>query len=140
LTIGVNIKDPNTGVLAKISNNGEILTRPLKFSEIKFASITVADTANNLYKPRVPERFVINGIILNTNKDVGVNGAIVNLYESSSATSLTIDTQLLRLNILKNDTVIIGNILVLTTEGKFINVKSDDTIVNISVTGFYIDV
>jgi len=124
----------------KVSPQGEILTRQLKFSQGQFQAIDAADTAFNFFTPRAGEQFVITGILLNTNKDVGVNGAIFDLYESSSASSTTIDKQLARLNILKNDTVSIPGTFLAVTQGKFLNGKADDTIVNVTVGGYFIDV
>jgi len=140
LTIGVNIKDPKSGFLGKVSDQGEILTRQLKFDEVKFQSIDANDTAFNFFKAVANQRFVITGIILNTNKDIGVNGAIIDIYEASSVSSTTIDKSLLELNLLKNQTTSVVPLLLGVSEGKFVNGKSDDAIVNVSIVGYFIDV
>jgi len=102
--------------------------------------MNVADTAFNFYIAKTKQRFVIVGLILNTNKDIGVNGAIIDIYEANTNDSTTIDKQILKLNLLKNQTTTVIPILFGVTEGKFVNGKTDDTIVNVSIVGYYIDV
>ncbi len=139
--IDIHIKDGSGSKnYAKISPQGEIFTRQLKFGIAKFQAMDTTDTAFNFFPPRPGERFVITGVLVNTNKDIGVDGAIVDLYEASSATSTTIDKSLARTNLLKNDTVPLPGIFLGVTEGKFINGKTDDTIVNMTVGGYYVDV
>ncbi len=139
--IKVNIVDGfGDSTPVKVSPQGEILTRQLKFGEGQFQSMDTIDTAFNFFKSRAAERFVITGILINTNKDIGVNGATFDLYEASSASSTAIDKQLVRLNILKNDTVAIPGTFLAVTEGKFLNGKTDDATVNVTVGGYFIDV
>jgi len=139
--IKVNIVDGHgTSNTIKVSPQGELLVRQLKFGRPKFQAIDTIDTAFNFFLPRAGEQFVITGILLNTNKDIGANGAIVDIYESSSATSTTIDSQIVRINVLKNDTVPIPGIFFGVTEGKFLNGKTDDATVNVTIGGYYIDV
>ncbi len=137
--IDVGIKD-GLGRSVKISPQGELFVRQLKFGESQFQSLDTIDTAFNFFKPMALERFVVTGVIINTNKDVGVNGAIVDVYEADSETSTTIDKQLFKINMLKNDSLPITNILLGVTEGKFVNGKTDDAIVNITLGGYFIDV
>lgn len=99
--IPVKFVDPITKISVRVSDQGELFTRQLKFGEVEFNSMAVIDTANNFFKARAGERFIITGILINSNKDVGANGAIVDIYEASSTTSLTVDKQLVQLNILK---------------------------------------
>lgn len=139
--IKVNLSDGHgSGNLVKVSPQGEILTRQLKFSEGQFQSMDTVDTAFNFFKPRAGERFVITSILINTNKDIGVNGATVDIYEASSDSSTSIDKQLLRIIPLKNETIVATGAFVAVNEGKFLNGKTDDATVNVTLGGYYIDV
>jgi len=126
--------------VAKVTPQGEILVRQLKFGEGKFQALDTIDTAFNFFLARAGQRFVITGILINSNKDVGANGAIVDIYEAGSTTSTTIDNQLARVNITKNQTVPIPGIFLAVSEGKFVNGKTDDATVNITIGGYFIDV
>ena len=139
--IKVNIGDGSGGGSSvKVSPQGELLTRQLKFSEPKFQALDTIDTAFNFFPPKAGQQFIITQVLLNTNKDIGANGAIFDLYEANSSSSTTIDKQLVKLNILKNDTVPVPGIFLGVSEGKFLNGKTDDAVVNVTVAGYFIDI
>lgn len=139
--IKVNISDGHgSGNIAKITPQGEILTRQLKFSESQFQAMDTIDTAFNFFKAKAGERFIITSVLLNTNKDIGVNGANVDIYEADSVSSTTIDKQILKINQLKNETTPITGTFVAVNEGKFLNGKTDDAIVNVTIGGYFIDI
>ena len=139
--IKVNIGDGSGGGSSvKVTPQGELLTRQLKFGEGQFQALDTINTAFNFFKSRAGERFIITTALINTNKDIGANGAIFDLYEADSETSTTIDKQLAKINILKNDVISIPGIFIAVSEGKFLNGKTDDTIVNVTISGYYIDI
>jgi len=139
--IKVNIGDGSgSGSSVKVSPQGELLIRQLKFDESKFQALDTINTAFNFFKPRAGERFIITAALINTNKDIGVNGAIFDLYEADSETSTTIDKQVAKVNMLKNNTIPIPGMFMGVSEGKFLNGKTDDAIVNVTITGYYIDI
>jgi len=75
--IKVNIGDGSGGGSSvKVTPQGELLTRQLKFGESQFQSLDTINTAFNFFKARAGERFIITGALINTNKDIGVDGAI----------------------------------------------------------------
>ena len=139
--IKVNIGDGSGGGSSvKVSPQGEFFTRQLKFGEGQFQALDTINTAFNFFKPRAGERFIITIALINTNKDIGVDGAIFDLYEADSETSTTIDKQLAKINILKNDVISIPGIFIAVSEGKFLNGKTDDATVNVTIGGYYIDI
>lgn len=74
---------------AGVSSNGELLTRAFDYSDFNFQTIDAADTAFNHFKPKEGFQFVITGVIVSGNKDIGVNGAILTVYTATTATSTT---------------------------------------------------
>jgi len=139
--IKVNIGDGSGGGSSvKVTPQGELLTRQLKFGESQFQALDTINTAFNFFKPRAGERFIITAALINTNKDIGVDGAIFDLYEADSETSTTIDKQLTKVSIIKNDTISIPGTFMAVSQGKFLNGKTDDAIVNVTITGYYIDI
>ncbi len=137
--IDVSLKD-GLGNSIKISPQGEILTRQLKFGEGSFQALDTINTAFNFFKAVSKQKFIITGILVNTNKDIGVDGSTIDIYEASSVSSTTIDKQLFKIIILKNDTLPIPSIFIAVNEGKFLNGKTDDATVNITIGGYFIDV
>ena len=130
------LKDRLTGRFANISNNNELMVAQ-QFSTAKKVTLNVDNTAFNLVKPRAGNKIIITGMIVNTNRDIGPNGAVIDIFETSSETSGTIDTPILSFDLIKNQTTITAPILIETTEGKFINAKASDSDVNVTLLSYF---
>ena len=127
------------GNLAKISDQGELIIRGAEYSTFKKQQITDSN-AVNFFKPLSGKKFIVSGIILNTDRNVGVNGSAIEVYEASTASETTIDTSIISIDLVKNQTVSLTPLLIETEEGKFINGKADDFNVNVSVLGYFVNV
>ena len=125
---------------ARVTHAGELVVVRGNYDTTKTASMTSTATAYNLALPQNGFRFIITGIILNADKNVSAtDGAIVEVYEASTATETTQLKNLFTLNIGKNTTVPITGILVQTTSGRYINAETDDATVNITLLGYYLE-
>jgi len=131
------IKDRLTGKFANVSNNNELMVAN-QFSSAEKVTLTVDNTAVNLVKPRAGQKAILTGLIVNTNRDIGVNGALIEIYEASSETAGTVDKAILSFDLIKNQTTITAPILIETNEGKFINAKSDDSNVNVTLLCYFV--
>ena len=137
MTLKIQVSDGYEGTrhLAGVSHAGEFVVKGFGESEIAYKSITVINTAYNFFIPKPGQNFVMTSVIF----DVGA-AATVDLYESSSATSTTIDKQIFKFSLLKDTfTPIIlpfGGFIKIT-EGKFLNAKTDVQPVGMTVVGFY---
>jgi len=136
MTIKVLIQG-NNGKTARVSNTGELVVHP-PFSQATRVILTVDNTPLNFVKARALEKLIITGIIVNTNRDIGVNGALVEIYEASSVASSTVDKGILSFDLVKNQTVVTAPLFIETTQGKFINAKASDSEVNITLLGFFV--
>lgn len=139
MTIGVNLQDPKSGILAKVSEQGELVTRPADYSKAIKKQITDSN-AVNFFKPQAGKKLIVTGIIINTDRNVGVNGSAIDIYETSTSTSTTIDSSIVSIDLAKNQTTPLVPLLIETEEGKFINGKADDFNVNVSVLGYFVEV
>jgi len=136
MTIKVIIQG-NNGKTARVSDTGELVVQP-PFSQATRVILTVDNTPLNFVKARALEKLIITGIIVNTNRDVGVNGALIEIYEASSESSATVDKGILSFDLIKNQTVVTSPLFIETTAGKFINAKASDSEVNITLLGFFV--
>jgi len=134
--IHVWLKDKLTGKIAKISDNNELMIAQ-QFSTASKVTLTVDNTAVNLVKPLAGKKVIVTGLIVNTNRDIGVNGALIEIFEASSETSGTVDKGILSFDLVKNQTTITAPILLETNEGKFINAKADDSEVNVTLLSYF---
>ena len=136
MTLKIFIKDGGgTGSLAEVSGAGELVVKGYGNSEIAFNTMTSANTAYNFFIPKSGQNFVITSVIF----DVGA-AAVIDLYESSSATSTTIDKQIFKFSLIKDTFVPItlpfGGFIKIT-EGEFLNAKTSVQPVDMTIIGFY---
>jgi hypothetical protein len=139
MSIDVRIGDGFNGGTAKVTKRNQLVTAPLEFSKFYTASVTVNDTAANLLWPRAGKRFVITEIILNSDRDVGVNGAITKIFEAANDTTATVSTLIYEDEVAKQTRAVLTGLNIIVSEGVWVNVVADDVIVRANVAGYYID-
>jgi len=129
------------GHLARVTHAGELITVRGNYDSTFNAAMTSINTAYNLVTPKSGFQFIVTGIVLNADKNVSAtDGAIAVLYEATSATTTTASKVLLTLNIGKNSTVPLTGILIQTTRGVYVNAKTDDATINITLLGYYLEI
>lgn len=137
MTLKTLIRDGRgTGNLAEISPVGELIVSGFGINTTKFNALNVANTAFNFYIPESGQNFIITAIIYNT----PAGSSTVDVYEASSITSTTINKQIFR--IVTTGATFAPLILSLggfipVTEGEFLNSKTDNPTVNMTIVGFY---
>ena len=132
------IDGAGTKVKTIVTKIGQLVTSPYDYDETTFTELAEDDTAYNFYKPRVGQQFVITGIIASADAQVSNTAdATVVVYEASSTSTLTVDKTLLQLAMVRFDQITFSpNILV--REGKFVNAKTTDDDIHMTITGYYI--
>ena len=140
MTIFVKVHDgAGQGHDARVTHAGELVTVRGNYDQTFQDSMTSINTAYNLVEPRVDNQFIITGIVINADKNVSAtDGAVVEVYEAADATTTTATKTILTLNIGKNSTIPLTGILIQTTKGIFLNAKTDDATVNITLLGYYL--
>lgn len=88
--------------------------------------MTTINTAYNLYLPSVHKCFVITGILMGGDRNIGASGDITEIYQADSATNLTASRDILKVEILKNGHRDIAPMNILVDEGAYVNAKYDD--------------
>ena len=134
----VIIVGPN-GISAQLTPNGEMVTAPLEYSEGVFKELNVVDTSFNFFTPTSGKRRVLTGILISTDRNVGVNGASIVVYEATASDIITVSNTILQLDMTKNQVLPMFGLRFITTEGRFINAKTDDDTVFITLTGYEVD-
>lgn len=125
--------------IVEVSPNGELAIAPLQYSTNKFNNMNVVDTAFNFQKPIAGKQFVITGLIISTSRTVGVNGATIEIYEADSIDSTSVDKTILRVDMIKNQILPLSDLNSITTEGKFLNGKTDDIDVLVTILGYAVN-
>ena len=130
--------DGESGKPAGVSPIGELVVRPYDYTTTAFQNMGAINTAYNLWVPRPAQQFVITMIVVDTNKDVGVDGSTVILYEASSVDTLTVDKTIQQFLMLKQTNRTLTGLFIKVAAGKWVNAKHDDDDVFISVGGYFI--
>jgi hypothetical protein len=138
--IGVKIRDALFGTKkgAGVTNNGELITAPLSYSVPIYKELAAANTAYNFIKPKAGCRIVITTILLFANRNVGANDATVVIYEADSADSTTETKVLFQTEMLKQSRADITGVSLLVNEGKWVNAKTNDDDVFLTIAGYHI--
>ena len=139
MTIDVKIKDGwGSGQEACVTDRGQLVIAPLSYSLSYTVTAAVNNQAYNFVIPLAGKRFVVTDILLYANKGVGASDATVDVYEADSATETTISKSILALEMLKNSSRDMIGLNLIITEGKFLNIKTDDNTVFATVMGYYV--
>ena len=137
--IGVKLKDSDSGDMARVTSRGQVVVSPLSYSQFYFAATASNDVPVNIVTPLTKRSFVIDAIVLSADRSISASGVIIDIYENSiGPTDTTITKQILQQEMIKQSTLTIPDLNLLITEGRWINIKSDDVIVRCNISGYYV--
>ena len=127
------------GFLGKVnvSQIGQLIVGPYTYDTVVAKTSTNDNTAVNFYLPKVHEQFVITGVLLTSDSNVQ-GSAIIDVYEASAIDSTVIDKSILHIDLLKNQFRDIIGLNLKITQGKYLNLKADDSDVSATIMGYYI--
>ncbi len=129
----INIKDSDSGVVAKVTKFGQLVVSPLQYSTPVADELDVIDTAFNFIVPQQGHSIVITDIIVSADNNVSnVTPAEVAIYEAITADTTTIDTGIVSPRIVRADNLALTGLNLIVPEGKFVNAKTNDN--NVLVT------
>ena len=139
MTAPIRIVDPHTGVGAKVTEFGQLVTSPIDYSVSSQIVATVDDLPYNLVGPEHGRSIIVTSIILTANKDVGVNDATVTVYSSSTETSTT-GEDVFQIELARNGQLVLSGLNLKVESGLFLNVKTNDTTVYATVLYYRVPV
>lgn len=123
---------------ASVSSQGEVIVREFDYSDFNTQFLDTINTASNHFKPKDGFRFVIKGISISGNRNIGVNGSIYSLYTANSATSTTIIDEPFTAEIPKSSVLVAILPAIRIAEGVFLNSKCDDDDIRVTIYGYYV--
>lgn len=126
------IEDPNSGNVAQVTKFGQLVVSVLDYSIPSQDAINVVNQAFNFIAPVAGKSIVITDILLQTDRNSGVNGTVIDVYEATGAAELTILEEILQSDLTRQATRDLTSLNLIVPEGRWVNVKADDT--NVLVT------
>ena len=137
--IDTRIIDPETGRSARVGAGGAVATGPARPSTSFNGTLGVNDAVVNIVPARSNRIFCVTAIILTGNKAIDPNtDAVVNIYTAVNETSATAVSTLITLPVARSSQTILTAILVESGEGEYINGKTSDDDVFVTILGFYL--
>lgn len=128
------------GNTVTVTPSGELVVAPLHYDETSFNEITPANTGLNFYEPLPGKQFVITAVLLRADKNVSNTAdATVVIYEADSTDSTTVDKTLIQFAVVRDDIITSTPLRILVAVGKFINAKTTDASIHMTITGYYIN-
>lgn len=134
----VNIRDSQNGINAKVTKRGQLVVSPLEFSTPVSKSVNATGTAFNFFIPESGTRFIITDVILSSDNTIGSNGAVVEIYEADAIDSATVNNSIVTLILPSRSNIPLLNLNWIVTEGKWLNVKTDDATIECTIAGYYV--
>lgn len=127
-----------TNNLACVSSNGQLITAPFKYDESKFVELDTINTAYNFYKAKAGEQFVITLIRAKADRDVSATAdATVVIYEATASGTTTVSKILHQEAMIRGESITLRTNL-LVSEGFFVNAKTTDDDIYITIMGYYV--
>ena len=137
MSLPVNLE--HNGITVKITKSGELVVAPLSYDETVFQELAEINTAYNFYEPLPNKQFVMTSVLAYGDKQVGTStNATVIIYEASDIGTITVDKVLLQFEIGRDQAIPISALRTLVNVGKWVNAKTDDDDVHMTIMGYYI--
>lgn len=128
----------NRGV--KVSATGELAVGPVEYDQSTFHAMAVDDQAYNFFAPLPGHEFIITGMRIKANTGVNpTSDATIIVYEASGPAATATDKILHEEAMVKSDSATIIGIRLRVAQGKWLNGKTDDNTVFMTIFGFYIE-
>jgi hypothetical protein len=124
----------------QVNEAGELIVSDGPYDLSKFNELNTINTAYNFFGPKGREQFVITGFLMYGDKQVSSStNATVVIYESSQSDSTTEERVLVQVEVGQNQSIPFPNIRILCNKGAYVNAKTDDDDIHMTIFGHYVD-
>jgi hypothetical protein len=141
MTTPTHIVDGCGGTKSKacVTTNGQLITAPYAYDDVMSIELATANTGYSFFDPKHGKQFVITGFYLKADKQVSSTvEADVVIYESDNENDTTVDKALFSVSVLQFDQISLSPLNLLVNVGKFVNAKTTDDDIHMTIFGYYI--
>lgn len=138
MSIPVEISDEERTV--RITKNRELVTAPSQYDTATYHAMDADNTAFNFALPLAHKQFVVTGFLAVSDKNVTAD-AIIEIYEADSPTTITpINVEEgPKFALTKNSNVSPTPLRFLIASGVYLNAKTTDATIHLTIFGYYIN-
>ena len=135
----VHIADPTNDTAVSVSSNGELHTAPLHHNQSIHYKLDTINTAYTFADIQTGKEMHLENILIYANKGVGTNDATVTIYTSLEADSLVVKDVIMEFEIPKYGTRDLIGLNLKLGGGVYLNAKTDDNDIFLTMMGYYSD-
>ena len=139
MTAGVRLIGRD-GQAATVSEFGQLIVAPVDYSTSVNAEMSLVDTAYNMVDPASGQQVVVTDLILTANRLVGVNDATVTIYIADGPETTIEAGDVLELEMVKQSSLAINGLNLKIPKGKWINAKTNDNTVFVTLMFYRVPV
>ncbi len=142
MTLQVSLYDDKTSSIAKVNTNGGLIVAPSYYSTAFYIQVDAAATPFEIIPAEVGLNFIITGLLLASSKTFGsaTTAETLTLYEANAADLTTNLKTIAQIDMLKNDRLVATSMDLATSKAVTIVASATDTAVDITISGYYINV
>jgi len=136
------VRISHNGNTARVNESGELVVAVGGYDETKFVELAAAATIYNFYEPITEKQFVVTGFLAYADKQVSATtNATVIIFESDTIGGdlASNDDVIFQFEVGQNQSVPFPNISVLVSNGRYVNAKTDDDDIHMTIVGHYVD-
>lgn len=139
LAVKIEGADEN-GFNVLVSKNGELLVRPLKYSNPYYVLVDTPDTAFEVVPAIASMRFVMTGILISTTKTFAsaTTAETITIYEANAADLSTNLRTIFKLDMLKNDRLPATGLNLQMANSRSLVAIGSDASVDVTIAGYYV--
>ena len=139
MTTPVKIVNGASQRSAGITRYGQLIVAPVDYDDTMVQSMTSTGTAYNFYTPKAGKRFVMTGFVAFADRSISDSSStVIDIYEATSVDSTVIARSLFKFGMGKT-TQLAHSSNIIANEGVWVNGKTDDNNILLTVTGYYLD-
>ena len=136
----INAQITDGRYVARVHPDGHLITGPREYDDSVFHEMDSASTAYNFYGPKARKNFILRVILAYADKQVSSStNATVVVYEAESPETTTASKTLLQFELGQNQSLPITPLNLKVTAGVYVNAKTDDDDIHMTIMGHYID-
>ena len=134
------IDGTGTGRQVKVLSTGALAVSSPSYDDAVFNTLDTDAQGYTFYGPKDGKQFVLTGVIAFADKEVSDNtDTDITIYESDGDGSATENKILLKFGMGRLTSISILPLNVITNLGKWVNAKTTDDDVHMTILGYYID-
>ena len=127
------------GNAVRVNEQGELQVAQGAYDDAVFNELDIANQGYTFYKPNGKHPFIVTGFLIYGDKQVSSNtNATVVIYEASQENSAVVDRVIVKVEVGQNQSIPFSNVRVLVNAGTYLNAKTDDDDIHMTIFGHYI--